>query len=227
VRYLEFMKRMYNVYILITGLLFSTCLEAQNKRFQVDKAPVWVTIDSIDYNNNKFDDEAQDGYIDIDYEKQVNLQKQSTYYRKAYRIISEAGIQNNSEISIVFDPSFEQLIIHSIKIRRGEKSLNKLQPEKIKVIQQETELANHIYNQSLSAIIFLEDVRKGDAIEYSYTLKGFNSIFKGKYADIFETGFSVPICNLNYKIIIPEGRIITIQVYEHRMIFPPGMIPIQ
>lgn len=205
------MKCIYNKLIIAVGLLLSIISQAQSKKFRIEKEPIWTTINIANYNSSELDHEAEDGYVDIAYEKQVNLGQQSTYYKKVIKIISEAGVQNSSEISISFDPSYQQLTIHGIKIIRNEKSLDKLQPEKIKIIQQETELDRHIYNQSFSAILFLEDVRKGDIIEYSYTLKGFNSIFKGKYADIYDAAFSVPIYSLYYKIIVPAGRTIMIK----------------
>jgi transglutaminase-like putative cysteine protease len=197
--------------VLIAVCLWCGALQAQNKKIRIEKEPLWITTNPIDYSNSQLDHEAEDGYIDLDYEKQVNLEQQSIYYKVAFKIISEAGVQNNSKISINFDPSYEQLIIHSIKIIRENESLNKLQFKKIKIIEQEAELERHIYDQSLSAVLILEDVRKGDIIEYSYTLKGFNTIYKGKYADSYRTAFSVPIYNLYYNIAVPAGRIITIK----------------
>jgi Domain of Unknown Function with PDB structure (DUF3857) len=196
---------------IIAGLLFCITLQAQNKEPHTEKEPSWVTINAIDYSNSQLDHEAEDGYVDLAYEKQVSLAEQSIYYRKAIKIISEAGVQNKSEISISFDPSYEKLFFHSIKIIRGKETINKLQLGKIKIIQKETELDKHIYNEALSAVLLLEDVRKEDIIEYSYTLKGFNSIFKGKYSDTYGTAFSSPVCNLYYKIIVPAGRTITIK----------------
>jgi hypothetical protein len=168
-------------------------------------------MNSIDYNNSTLDHEAEDGYMDVVFEKQVNLEQQAIFFRKTIKIISEAGVQNRSEVSIGFDPSYEQLTFHTIRIMRDNEWINKLEITKIKVIQQETELERHIYDQSLSAILVLEDVRKGDIIEYSYTLKGFNTIFNGKYSDIYETSFSVPVNNLYYKVIVPTGRHLTIK----------------
>ncbi len=200
----------YRIFIIV-DLLFCITLQGQNRKLRIEKEPSWVTINPIDYNNKLLDHEAEDGYLDLDYEKQVSLEQQSIYYKKIIKIISEAGVQNSSEISISFDPSFQQLIIHEIKIIRGKELINKLQLAKIKIIQQETELAKHIYDETLSAILLLEDVRKGDVIEYGYTLKGFNTVFKGKYADIYETSFSVPVSNMYYKIIIPFGRKINVK----------------
>jgi transglutaminase-like putative cysteine protease len=196
---------------IVAGFLFCITLKAQNKELHAEKEPSWVTINAIDYSNSRLDHEAEDGYVDLVYEKQVSLEQQSIYYKIAIKIISEAGVQNKSEISISFDPSYEKLIFHSIKIIRGKESINKLQLGKIKIIQKETELDKHIYNEALSAVLLLEDVRKEDIIEYSYTRKGFNSIFKGKYSDRYGTVFSSPVCNLYYKIIVPADRTITIK----------------
>ena len=178
-----------HIFFIVAALFSFSILEAQDKRVKIEKLSPWITINSINYNSTQLDHEAEDGYVDLAYEKQVNLQLQSTFRRKAIKIISEAGVQNGSEISIKFDPSYEQLIFHNIQVIRVNEVFDKLQREKIKVIQQETELDRHIYDQSLSAILLLEDIRKGDIIEYSYTIKGFNTIFKGRYADVYDVGY--------------------------------------
>ena len=200
-----------HIFFIVAALFSFSILEAQDKRVKIEKLSPWITINSINYNSTQLDHEAEDGYVDLAYEKQVNLQLQSTFRRKAIKIISEAGVQNGSEISIKFDPSYEQLIFHNIQVIRVNEVFDKLQREKIKVIQQETELDRHIYDQSLSAILLLEDIRKGDIIEYSYTIKGFNTIFKGRYADVYDVGFTVPVYNLYYKMVVPKGRQITIK----------------
>ena len=69
----------------------------------------------------------------------------------------------------------------------------------------------HLYNGTLTALLLLEDVRKGDIIEYSYTIKGFNPIFNDKYCDVFNTRFTVPIGNVYYKVVTPENKKINIK----------------
>jgi hypothetical protein len=163
-------------------------------------------VHSPAYNNTQLDQEAEGGYVNLILDKQVSIGHQSVYYKRALRIISESGVQNASEVSVAFDPSYSQLIFHSINIIRGDEKINKLQLSKIKTIQQERELNRFLYNGSLSSVLFLEDVRKGDIIEYSYTIKGFNPVFKGRYADMLTTSFAVPMYNLYYRIIMPKDR---------------------
>ena len=149
--------------------------------------------------------------MNLDFEKQISLGLQSTYYKKSIRILSEAGVQNRSEINVSFDPSYNQLIFHTIRIIRDNSIINKLQPSKIKLIQQESELKKYLYNGTMSAVLFLEDVRKGDIIEYSYSIKGFNPVFSNKFSDELQAAFSIPLYNLFYKIIVPSNRSIRIK----------------
>jgi hypothetical protein len=191
-------------------VFFSTSLVTAQK-VHVEKEPSWVTVNTIDYSNTSMDKDAEDGYVDVDFEKQISVEQQCTYYRRAEKIISESGIQNASQISESYDPSYEQIFFHTIKIIRAGKLINKLEPSKFKVIQQETELSRSIYNGALSAVLILEDVRKGDVIDYSYSIKGFNPIFKGRFAEDLTAGFSVPVYNMYYKVISSNKRNLTIK----------------
>jgi hypothetical protein len=177
----------------------------------VSNAPSWVTRNNIDYSKTSLDKDAAEGNIDIAVDIQISLADQSKYFHYCSKIISQAGIQNGSEINVSFDPTYEQLIFHSIKIIRNGESINKLQLANIKTVRQETELASFIYNGSMDAILILEDVRKGDIIEYSYTIKGFNPIFKNKFATTLWMNFSLPVYDVYYKLLVPNGRKINIK----------------
>ncbi|TDH18372.1 DUF3857 domain-containing protein [Segetibacter sp. 3557_3] len=181
-------------------------LLAQTKYLGTSKAPQWITLNPVDYNSTTLESEAEDGCIDIALEQQRNLAKQTVYVKRSMRILSETGVENNSDISISFDPAYEKIILHTVRIMRNNQTIDKLQISKFKTVQQEEELARHLYNGSLTAFLALEDVRKGDVIEYSYSRKGTNPIFAGKFADVLSTRFRVPVLNLYYKVIVPAGR---------------------
>jgi len=197
--------------VLWVFLLCGNSAMSQAKRPLSGKEPAWATINQYDYKDTRLDRDAEDGYFDVEYETQVSLADQSVYYRRAMKILTEAGIQNCSEISVSFDPLYVQLTFHSIRIIRGNETINQLKLSKMKTIQQEKELDRFLYNGALTSVLFLEDVHKGDIIEYSYTLKGFNPIFKGKYAGTFALNFGVPIGSLYYKLVVPKNRSVLIK----------------
>ncbi|ANE51348.1 DUF3857 domain-containing protein [Flavisolibacter tropicus] len=213
------MKGLLQSCILLVILFLYIPLFAQKKNIQIAPTPTWVTVNAVNYSNSKGEKDADDGYIDLAFERQVSLSQQEVYCRKAIRILSDAGVQNSSEVNVGFDPSYESITFHTIRIIRGKEVLNKLDRSKFKILQQEEELDKYLYNGSLSAVLFLEDVRKGDVIEYSYSLKGFNPIFKEKYTGNFAGNFSVPLGLLYYKLIVPKGRFVTIK-REGQMIEP-------
>lgn len=197
--------------LLLLLLLFLLPGMAEAQRPRVEKEPSWITRNELDLSGRRLDIQAESGYVDQAYEKQVNLAQEAVYHRVAIRILSEAGVQNNSEVSIEFDPSYEQLVIHSVNIRRGKEIINRLDLSRIKTIQQETDRNKFQYNGSRTALLLLDDVRKGDVIDYSFTRKGFNPVFEGKYSDFFTTKFDIPIYQLYYKLIVPNGRSIAIR----------------
>lgn len=184
---------------------FASVLSQHNKP-TTGKVPAWVSINTIDFNASSLDKEAEDGSVDLDFEKQINLVNQSMYTSRSIKILSQAGVQDNSNLTINFDPTFQQLTIHSIAILRNNISINKLDLQKIKIIHEEAELDQFIYNGQLQATFILDDVRKGDVIQYSYTLTGFNPIFQNKFQDFLDTKFDVPVYNFYYKVIAPVNR---------------------
>jgi transglutaminase-like putative cysteine protease len=191
-------------------LLFSLSLPAQKAGLSSSKAPDWVTLRPLPAGNKALDGDAENGVVDLCYEKQVNLAAGTTYIRSAQRILSEAGVQNNSDISVDFDPSYERLIFHSVQVHREGKVFNQLDLARFKTIQKEADLDQFQYNGTRTAHLLLDDIRKGDVVEYSYSVKGANPVFKGRYADAFTTRFSVPVYQLFYKLMVPAGRVIQV-----------------
>ncbi len=202
-----------------TTRLLTSCLlqsfvllaNANDRKPTIEKQPAWITITQVDYTKTSLDADAEDGYSQLNYEMQVSLEQQASYYKKAIHILSEAGVQNRSQVSVDFDPSYQSLAFHSIKIIRGNETIDQLKLANIKTVQQEKELNKFIYNGALTAVLILDDIRKDDIIEYSYTIKGFNPIFNNRYAEVFLTQYSIPVYQMFYKLIVPKTRTVNIK----------------
>jgi len=205
------MKWRFYVIGLACILFVYSPLFSQSARLSVDRTPVWVEKNNVDYSKTSLDKDATEGSLDINFEAQISLAEHSKYVRRCKKIISQAGVQNESTVSVSFDPSYQQLVFHTIQIIRKGEILNRLQLSKIKTVHQEEELDNFIYNGSLDAVLILEDVRQGDIIEYSYSIKGFNPVFKDKYAGEFVTQFSAPVYNLFYRLLGPKDGTIDVK----------------
>ncbi len=151
-------------------------------------------------------DQESGGQVFTLIDSQVSPAKSETFSHVVKEITSETGVQSGANLSFTWDPSFQELTIHQITIQRGTERMDKLDPGKFKIIQQETDLNRQIYNGALSAVLFLEDVRVGDRIEYSSTLRGENPSFKGRYSETFILGGNVPIQRRRFRLLWPDER---------------------
>jgi len=129
--------------------------------------------------------DVESGFFFLLSEQQINIEKQEDYSHAIRQIVSQAGIQNGSAISVSFDPSYQRLDFHEITVWRNGKPQNRLTPNLFKVIADEQELDKFIYQGSYSAYCTLPDIRKGDRIEFSYTITGTNPVFNNKFCRDF------------------------------------------
>src|SRR5262245_32392520 len=145
-------------------------------------------------------------YLLVDNQFRVTGITTERYHHRAKRVLSTAALGDVSEIRFEFEPSYQKLLIHHIRILRGGMEIDALKPGEIKVIQQETNLDERIYNGTLSALVFLNDVRVADVIDYAYTVVGDNPALGGRFASQFYLGNIEPVERLRCRLLWPVAR---------------------
>jgi hypothetical protein len=205
------MRPILNTLTFIILLALSFRISAQKPTTAPE--PSWVTHAPDNPLDPKLLTTAEDGYINQILENQVHLASHTTYHRVVLRMLTEEGVQNSSTVDAEYDPSYERLIWHKIQIIRDGKVINKLNLSKMKNARQEEELNRSVYNGTVKSFIFLEDVRKGDLIEYAYSVQGSNPIFSGKYSTTVNVQFARPLGHMLYRLICPSGRGLVIKPY--------------
>jgi transglutaminase-like putative cysteine protease len=185
-------------------ILYSGNLIAKTA-LQFGPAPAWV----ISVNGNTETPNAReinDGYFLRLFEQEYNVTTQQTYQHTIREIISEAGIQSAANLSLNYNPSYEQITIHKVVVWRAGKPIDRLNKDAFKIVANEEDLSRFIYNGNYTAYMILDDIRVGDKIEYSYTLTGNNPIFENKFFTSLVLQGSDPIPQMHYCIITPENR---------------------
>lgn len=150
--------------------------------------------------------DVENGYFYQLIEEQVQVESQMDYSHVIRQIVSGAGIQNGSEISVSFDPTYERLDFHEITVWRNNKPQNRLSAGAFKIIADETELSKFIYQGTYSAYCILSDIRKGDKIEYSFTITGRNPILGNKYCSDMYLQQSQPVAHIYRSILASPLR---------------------
>lgn len=180
-------------------------------------APAWVkTVPASTQTPNSR--EINDGYFLRLFEQEYNVSTQQTYQHTIREIISEAGIQSASNLSINFNPSYEQISIHQVTVWRDGQPMNRLDKAAFKTVANEQDLSRFIYNGNYTAYLILNDIRIGDKIEYSYTLTGDNPIFENKFFTSMVLQGSDPIAQMHYYIVAPANRKLHFKYYNEAQV---------
>jgi hypothetical protein len=201
------MQKLFKIYLtlFVCFLFVNHQVKGGTPTVHTSAKPTWLSTCKV-YNQKPSSRTIERGFFYALIEQQVHVEKQADYHHVIKEIVSETGIQNASQISVGFDPAFERLDFHDITIWRDNKPINRLKTSAFKVIADEQDLSNFIYQGSFSALCILDDIRKGDRIEYAYTITGRNPIFKGKFCDDFYLQWYQPIAHQYTAIIASSQR---------------------
>ncbi|MBC7921404.1 MAG: DUF2569 family protein [Ferruginibacter sp.] len=176
------------------------------EKVRVGPRPAWVKPIALEGPSAIKAEEASDGYLYLLKDYQVNVAGKTEYYHLVRKIYSETGVQNGSEIEHTYDPAYEKLVFHEAKIIRDGQVIDRLDAAKFKVFGRETSKESHLYDGSLTALLILEDVRKGDLVEYAFSCVGRNPVYQDRYFSAFYLRNYDPMEKMHLRIISPTLR---------------------
>jgi hypothetical protein len=198
------MKLLCSVCLLLVSV-FTTLAQ----QVPVRNTPAWVK--PVAFSKEVTDTtNTSGGYYDLLIDEQCNLPSREVFRHYAQKILTEKGLEYNSSISQTYDPVYEALTFHTILIHRGNQVMDKLKGGKFEVLRREENMERLMYDGSLTAVFNLLDIRVGDVIEYSFSIKGWNPVFGDKYTSSFYMNYSVPV-DVNFlRLIAQENNPLTI-----------------
>lgn len=193
---------------LLLLLVPSFAQAASGDDFDVRPAPAWIDRLPVDVDQPIPRADVRFGMYAIlsDHQVRVSDAGTSEYFRRVRKVVSPSGVQNASELTFDFDPSYERLVLHDVAVLRHGKRMEQLHADEIRVIEKEDEADDEIYDGMLSAVLFLKDVRPDDVLEYSWSIEGANPILGGKYADDYSLASSIPARRIRHRLLWPAAR---------------------
>src|SRR5947209_15918824 len=151
---------------LLILLLLASSVRAEE--VLIGPAPAWVHQLNVDIPKVEPKNDVRYGIYTLLDDHQVRVTSTvADYKRRVEKVLTPGGVQNASELSIDFDPTYEQLVLHSIHLLRDGRTIDQLPHIAVRVIDKETEIEDRIYDGTRSALVILDDVRPGDIIDYS------------------------------------------------------------
>lgn len=178
----------------LSVVLFSGAVSsrAADRTSPVPIAPPADWVEQVDVSREAFTAADPAGFV-VNFlliHGQDHVPEQASYQRRVYRITNESGLQPGAQLSWEFDPGYQQLTVHHVRVIRGGEVLDRLATANIQLIRQERDFDRHLLNGRQTAFIFLDDVRVGDVIDHAVTTKGWPPFLGGRY--ILNTSFIFP-----------------------------------
>lgn len=172
---------------------------------QITKKPLPDWVHEIFVENQEIvGNNAAFQYLLID--SQDHLAQQTVFRHFAIKVLNSEGVQALSDIDVSYDPSYQKLSFHKIQLIRNGQTIEKMATSNMRTIQRETGMERSLYDGALSAIINLADVSNGDIIEYAYSIKGFNPINNGHYANTFYQQYTSPVNKIYSRVLSASDK---------------------
>ncbi|MGY4304248.1 transglutaminase-like putative cysteine protease [Bradyrhizobium sp. USDA 4369] len=144
-------------------------------------------------------------------------------YRTAQRILTKEGAERASHIVIEFDPGYQRLEVHAVRIRRGDQYVDHARPGCFQVFRRERDIERLMLNGRLTASFLVPDVRANDVLEFSCSLYGETPILKGKYQSWVAFDGANPSFDYRHRLLKRRDRAIASREFNDP---PPATISV-
>lgn len=146
------------------------------------------------------------------YDRQVSLlgPEPEEYVHYESKPLTASALQDTSQVYITFNPAYQKLVLHSIRVWRDGKAIDLTHSVKLDLMRRENNLEKNMYEGNVTAVGVLPDIRVNDVIDMEYTVSGANPIFGKRFADIYSLTQSVPVGRYRLSLVTTENRPINV-----------------
>lgn len=128
------------------------------------------------------------------------------FYDYAYEVISPELVGEAAKFEVSFNPEFEQLIMHSMEVRRNGKWTSRNIESSITLARRESEFERDMATGEASALLLLKDIRAGDLVRTVYSIEGFNPILAGQLVESASFAWGLPVLHRRLRVLFDRDE---------------------
>jgi len=205
VRTLNYINLFFLLFTLGLALLGSSAYAQNVSDYVAKKAPPnWVNIQKVPFEDTSLDVTKSTFYKLADWQRRISAKDDERYRHYAIQLKTIDAVEENSNFTISFDPSYQRVDIHLLNIIRDGETLDKLDLSQFDIYRKETDRQKLLYNGTLQISLIIPDVQIGDTLEYSYSVLGKNPALIPHYSTGSTLQYGVPIQHQHERILIHE-----------------------
>jgi transglutaminase-like putative cysteine protease len=172
-------------------------------RVTVAPPPEWVNFHRLE----PADAPANDGACWILlHDEQVRTSEHAHYRRRAQRLATFDAVSEAGKWQLAFDPATQSVVIHTIRILRGDACLEQANVTKLQFLQREQGLTSSaVIDGWVTMLLPLEDVRVGDILETAHTVTSSPRLFADRYSARWPAALPFPTKKLLLTVRFPAA----------------------
>lgn len=138
---------------------------------EVERAPVpaWV-LPAPRIETSASSDDAPIRILAADEQVRIDAEGVHTYQMRRLKVQTRQGLPLVSTVSGEFSPPRERLVVHSIRIIRGDEVIDALEGQTFQTLRRENNLEASMLDGRLTATLQPRDLRVGDILETAFTI---------------------------------------------------------
>ena len=178
-------------------------LALAKERVQIGAVPEWV-VPCPYAKDFKAKVSAPATHLLID--RQVQAEFRQTFTRMAVRLETMKAVQHHSQWRLEFSPQVQSIVLHSIKVIRGDIETEHGVLDRIQFLRREAGLEGFVIDGWVTLLLLLEDVRPGDVLEWSYTIHSEAHIVPNSFSALYSIPEGVQLAKHHLAVQFAEAR---------------------
>lgn len=136
------------------------------------------------------------------------------HYRAAHRVLTREGAERVAHFVVDFDPGYQRLEVHFIRVVRGAERIEHARPEAFQILRRESNLERLVFDGHLTVSLLVPDVRIDDIVEFSLTIYGGVPVLKGKYQSWINFDRANPFYEIRQRLRRPIARNVSFKSFN-------------
>ena len=175
--------------------------------YRLAAVPSWVTVaeDAPLAGATRAVEAGNADFLLVDYQVRLTA-VHSRYARFAELLVNQEAVDRAAQISIEIDPEHEQVLLHSVRVFRDGRVIDKLADARRSLLNREEDMERGLINGRVTLHLLLQDVRAGDVLDYAYTTDRTDPISERGYYEWFSTQWATPVRHLRLRVLHRQDR---------------------
>lgn len=131
--------------------------------------------------------------------------------RVVQQVTGGDGLQSAASFEVSYNPSWERLIIHSLRVFRDGTVREAAEPAAFELLRRELNLERAMYDGRITAHMIIPDVRVGDIVDTTYSVVGANPVLKGLMSARWRLQWAAPTIETVCVTRVPADRALDIR----------------